>query len=83
MIGLQELTTLPLAKNVQFFFRKTQQDSFRETLMDLRDREIYTMVVDIPHEHLPSFFTAILQIQMNENRYHYHFTTFVSAPLFL
>ncbi|KAH9425801.1 Glutamate receptor ionotropic, kainate 1, partial [Dermatophagoides pteronyssinus] len=76
LIGLQELTTLPLAKNVQFFFRKTQQDSFRETLMDLRDREIYTMVVDIPHEHLPSFFTAILQIQMNENRYHYHFTTF-------
>lgn len=55
---------LPLAKNVQFFFRKTNPDSFRNTLMDLRDREIYTIVVDIPHEHLPSFFTAVSILQL-------------------
>ncbi|UXI21906.1 hypothetical protein NH340_JMT07849, partial [Sarcoptes scabiei] len=76
LIGLQELTALPLAKNVQFFFRKSDAENFRQTLIDLREREIFTIVVDISHRNIPSFCTAILQIQMNENRYHYHFTTF-------
>lgn len=76
LIGLQELTKLPLGRNVQFIFRKTQPQHFRDTLVDLRDRNIFTMVVDTRPEHLPIFFTAILQVQMNEYRYHYHFTTF-------
>lgn len=59
LIGLQELVKLPLSKNVQFVYRKTSPNNFRDTLIDLRDRGIYTMIVDTRPESLPSFFTAV------------------------
>lgn len=61
LIGLQELVKLPLSRNVQFIYRKTSPENFRNTLIDLRDRGIYTMIVDTRPESLPSFFTAVQQ----------------------
>ena len=84
LIGLQELVKPPaLPKNVQFIFRKSSSETFRETLQDLKSRNIFSMIVDIKPESLPSFLTAVLQVQMNDYKYHYHFTTFVSNQYFL
>jgi len=82
LIGLQELVKPPaLPKNVQFVFRKSGPETFRETLQDLKSRNIFSMIVDIKPSSLPSFLTAVLQVQMNDYKYHYHFTTFVSTVL--
>lgn len=84
LIGLQELVKPPsLPKNVQFVFRKSSSQSFRETLQDLKTRNVYSMIVDVRPESLPSFLTAVLQVQMNDYKYHYHFTTYVSTFVFL
>ncbi|XP_015781956.1 glutamate receptor ionotropic, kainate 2-like isoform X1 [Tetranychus urticae] len=76
LIGLQELIKPPLPKNVQFVFRKTEPQIFRETLLDIKNRNIYSLIVDTKPESLPYLLTAILQVQMNDYKYHYHFTTF-------
>ncbi|RWS14649.1 glutamate receptor ionotropic: kainate 2-like protein [Dinothrombium tinctorium] len=59
LIGLQELVKPPaLPKNVQFVFRKSTPDNFRDTLRDIKSRNIYSMIVDAKPEDLPKFLIA-------------------------
>ncbi|RWS04230.1 glutamate receptor ionotropic: kainate 2-like protein [Dinothrombium tinctorium] len=76
LIKLQQLLKPPMPKEVQFTFRKSDSSQFRDTLKDIRTRGIYSLIIDTKPENLPSLLTAILQIQMNNYKYHYHFTTF-------
>ncbi|KAI1298706.1 Glutamate receptor ionotropic, kainate 2 [Halotydeus destructor] len=77
LIGLQELVKPPpLPKNVQFVFRKSGPETFRETLRDIKSRSIYSMIIDTKPESVSALLMAILQVQMNDYKYHYHFTTF-------
>lgn len=59
LIGLQELVKPPLPRNVQFIFRKSARESFRETLIDLKSRNMYSLIVDIRTESVPALFTAV------------------------
>ena len=64
LIGLQELvkpSKLPqnLQRNLQFVFRKCNDDNFREILVDIRSRNIYSMIVDIRPTSLPNLLTAV------------------------
>ncbi|XP_015787527.1 glutamate receptor ionotropic, kainate 2-like [Tetranychus urticae] len=76
LIKLQQLVKAPMPKSVQFIFRKTDPSQFRSILMDIRTRGIYSVIIDTKPEHLHLLLKAILQIQMNNYKYHYHFTTF-------
>ncbi|GIY82177.1 glutamate receptor ionotropic, kainate 2 [Caerostris darwini] len=75
LINLQELLKLPVPKNVQYVFRKTDQRGFRDVLRDIKGRGIYSIVVDTKPDNLPHLLKAILQVQMNDYKYYYHFTT--------
>ncbi|XP_071037366.1 glutamate receptor ionotropic, kainate 2-like isoform X4 [Parasteatoda tepidariorum] len=75
LINLQELLKLPVPKNVQYVFRKTDQQGFRDVLRDIKGRGIYSIVVDTKPDNLPHLLKAILQVQMNDYKYYYHFTT--------
>lgn len=113
----------PLGKNVQFIFRKGNSLSFRDVLLDVRSRGVYSLIIDTRPESLPMMLNAvssggpglgpddnnsasiiiklstnppppfprecnrsrvsvselpsqILQTQMNNYKYHYHFVTF-------
>ncbi|XP_037956642.1 glutamate receptor ionotropic, kainate 2 isoform X3 [Teleopsis dalmanni] len=50
--------------------------SYRQVLRAIRQKEIYKIIVDTSAKHIKEFFRAILQLQMNDYRYHYMFTTF-------
>ncbi len=59
LICLQELVRLPLRKNVQIIYRKSGKDYFRETLRDIKSRNIYSIIVDTKPESLPILLTAV------------------------
>ena len=60
LIALQDLIKPPiLPKNVQFIFRKSDPNFFRDTLIDVKARNIYSMIVDIKSDSLPAFLTAV------------------------
>ncbi|XP_035212026.1 glutamate receptor ionotropic, kainate 2-like [Stegodyphus dumicola] len=76
LISLQELIRPPVPRDLQVIFRKTSLDTFRDTLKDIRSRGIFSLVVDTKPQNLPHLLQAILQVQMNDYKYYYHFTTF-------
>ncbi|GFY69147.1 glutamate receptor ionotropic, kainate 1, partial [Trichonephila inaurata madagascariensis] len=76
LISLQELIRPPVPRDLQVIFRKTSVDTFRDTLKDIRSRGIFSLVVDTRPQNLPHLLQAVLQVQMNDYKYYYHFTTF-------
>lgn len=55
--------------------RQVESRTYASVLADIKNREIYNLIVDTKVEHLQQFLRGILQIQMNEYKYHYLFTT--------
>ncbi|OTF69538.1 glutamate receptor, ionotropic kainate 2-like protein [Euroglyphus maynei] len=76
LIKLQQLVKPPLSRQIQFIFRKGNALSFRDVLLDVRTRGVYSLIIDTRPESLPKILHAILQTQMNNYKYHYHFVTF-------
>lgn len=60
LIALQDLIKPPtLPKNVQFIFRKSDPHFFRDTLLDVKARNIYSMIIDVKSDSIPAFLTAV------------------------
>ncbi|TMW47948.1 hypothetical protein DOY81_006973 [Sarcophaga bullata] len=60
----------------EMYIRQVTPDTYRQVLRAIRQKEIYKIIVDTNSENIKLFFRAILQLQMNDYRYHYMFTTF-------
>ncbi|CAB3388917.1 Hypothetical predicted protein [Cloeon dipterum] len=58
------------------YIRQANPATYRQVLKEIRQKEIYKLIVDTNPKHMYKFFRAILQLQMNDYRYHYMFTTF-------
>ncbi|XP_032687000.1 glutamate receptor ionotropic, kainate 2-like [Odontomachus brunneus] len=58
------------------YIRQAGPRSYRQVLREIRHKEIFKLIVDTDPAHMQQFFRAILQLQMNDYRYHYMFTTF-------
>lgn len=65
-----------LLPNVDVYLRQVEPRTYMSVLADVKRREIYNLIVDTNVKHLPQLLRGILQIQMNEYKYHYLFTTF-------
>ncbi|XP_015923374.1 glutamate receptor ionotropic, kainate 2 isoform X2 [Parasteatoda tepidariorum] len=76
LISLQELIRPPVPRDLQLIFRKASVHTFRDTLKDIRRRGIFSLVIDTRPQNLPHLLQAVLQVQMNDYKYYYHFTTF-------
>lgn len=59
LIKLQQLVKPPQLKYVQFIFRKSGVDTFRDVLRDVRTRGIYSIIIDTKPESLPVLLTAV------------------------
>lgn len=90
-----------IPSSAEMYIRQTGPDTYRQVLRDIRQKEIYKLIVDTNPASMKRFFRAvcftfentlrsiycfrklyqkwlqILQLQMNDYRYHYMFTTFV------
>ncbi|XP_049818479.1 glutamate receptor ionotropic, kainate 1 [Aethina tumida] len=76
LFKLQELVKAPAAARTEMYIRQANPASYRQVLREVRQKEIFKLIVDTNPKHIPHFFRSILQLQMNDYRYHYMFTTF-------
>ncbi|XP_069680348.1 glutamate receptor ionotropic, kainate 2 isoform X3 [Periplaneta americana] len=76
LFKLQDLVKVPPAMRTEMYIRQATPGTYRQVLREIRQKEIYKLIVDTNPRHMYQFFRAILQLQMNDYRYHYMFTTF-------
>ncbi|XP_056633758.1 glutamate receptor ionotropic, kainate 2 isoform X2 [Diorhabda sublineata] len=76
LFKLQELVKAPGAARTEMYIRQAGPGSYRQVLREVRQKELYKLIVDTNPRNINQFFRAILQLQMNDYRYHYMFTTF-------
>ncbi|XP_055372233.1 glutamate receptor ionotropic, kainate 2 isoform X4 [Condylostylus longicornis] len=72
----QELMRATPASRTEMYIRQATPDTYRKVLREIRQKEIYKLIIDTNPGNINAFFRAILQLQMNDYRYHYMFTTF-------
>ncbi|XP_018054289.1 PREDICTED: glutamate receptor ionotropic, kainate 2 [Atta colombica] len=76
LFKLQDLVKSPPSVRTEMYIRQAGPASYRQVLREVRHKEIFKLIVDTDPAHMQQFFRAILQLQMNDYRYHYMFTTF-------
>ncbi|KAL7644527.1 UNVERIFIED_CONTAM: hypothetical protein RMT77_005359 [Armadillidium vulgare] len=76
LIKLQELVKSPANEYMEFLIRQGTPSTYREILKEFKDKEIFNIIVDTKPDNMNYFLRGILQLQMNDYKYHYLFTTF-------
>ncbi|CAB0008629.1 unnamed protein product [Nesidiocoris tenuis] len=76
LFKLQELVKSPPGSRTEMYIRQANPNSYRHVLREIRQKDIFKLIVDTNPANMNLFFRAILQLQMNDYRYHYMFTTF-------
>ncbi|XP_034139239.1 glutamate receptor ionotropic, kainate 2 isoform X4 [Drosophila guanche] len=74
--GLFNLMHASNEMKTEMYIRQASPESYRGVLRAIRQKEIYKIIVDTSPSNIKQFFRSILQLQMNDHRYHYMFTTF-------
>ncbi|XP_049315539.1 glutamate receptor ionotropic, kainate 2 isoform X3 [Bactrocera dorsalis] len=72
----QDLLHVTADIRTELYIRQTSPKTYRQVLRAIRMKDIYKIIVDTNPKTINAFFRAILQLQMNDHRYHYMFTTF-------
>ncbi|XP_025205517.1 glutamate receptor ionotropic, kainate 2 isoform X2 [Melanaphis sacchari] len=70
------MKTVPNRKAVEVYLRHATPETYRSVLNEIKNMEIYNMLVDTKSEHVDHFLRGILQLQMNDYKFHYLFTSF-------
>ncbi|XP_077280636.1 glutamate receptor ionotropic, kainate 2 isoform X3 [Temnothorax americanus] len=76
LVKLRELVRSPKIRDIEVSLRQADRDSYRQVLSEIKSKEIRNIIVDTKPEHMHHFLRMILQLQMNDYKYHYLFTTF-------
>ncbi|GLV33810.1 uncharacterized protein CBL_11303 [Carabus blaptoides fortunei] len=76
LIKLRELVRSPQNRDMEIHLRQADPDSYRGVLKEIKSKEIHNLVIDTKPINMQHFLRAILQLQMNDYKYHYLFTTF-------
>ncbi|KAF7274109.1 hypothetical protein GWI33_013211 [Rhynchophorus ferrugineus] len=76
LFKLQELVKAPAAIKTEMYIRQATPATYRQVLREVRQKDIFKLIIDTNTRNIQQFFRAILQLQMNDYRYHYMFTTF-------
>jgi len=76
LIRLQELVRSPPSKNLEIYIRQTNPANYRTVLREIKKKDIFNIIVDTNPSNINLFFRVILQLQMNNHKYHYTFTSF-------
>lgn len=74
--GLLQLRELVRTPGLEVHVRHADPSSYTTVLHDIKNKEIHNLIVDTRADHMNEFLQGILQLQMNEYKYHYLFTTF-------
>ncbi|XP_037043818.1 glutamate receptor ionotropic, kainate 2 isoform X3 [Bradysia coprophila] len=64
------------SSTTELYIRQATPETYRQVLKEIRQKEIFKIIVDTNPHYINRFLRAILQLQMNDYRYHFMFTTF-------
>nr|WBU77235.1 ionotropic receptor [Odontothrips loti] len=73
--GLMKLRDL-VRQDMELYVRQADPASYRGVLKDIKSKEIYNLIVDTRPDTMRHFLREVLQLQMNDYKYHFVFTTF-------
>ncbi|KAK4018186.1 hypothetical protein OUZ56_000254 [Daphnia magna] len=73
---LQDMIRAPTAKPMEILLRQASPDTYKDVLREVKAKEYYNLVIDTKPENMNFFLKGVLQLQMNDYKYHYLFTTF-------
>lgn len=76
LMKLQEIIRSPPDKSIEIYIRQGHPENYRDILKEVKYKEIFSVIVDTLPENMHLFLRCLLQLQMNDYRYHYLFTTF-------
>nr|QPZ88968.1 ionotropic receptor 4 [Diaphorina citri] len=76
LIKLRDLDRSPSNKNLEIHLMQAEPDSYRDILKTIKTKEIQNLIVDTKPENINEFLKGILQLQMNDYKFHYLFTSF-------
>ncbi|XP_049819223.1 glutamate receptor ionotropic, kainate 2 isoform X4 [Aethina tumida] len=76
LIKLRELVRSPHNRDFEIHLRQADPESYRAVLKEIKSKEIHNIVIDTKPSNMQHFLKGILQLQMNDYKYHYLFTTF-------
>ncbi|CAH1132878.1 unnamed protein product [Ceutorhynchus assimilis] len=76
LIKLRELVRAPQNKDLEIHLRQADPPTYRSVLKEIKSKEIHNIVIDTKPSNMQLFLKGILQLQMNDYKYHYIFTTF-------
>ncbi|KAL0110156.1 hypothetical protein PUN28_013655 [Cardiocondyla obscurior] len=76
LVKLREIVRSPKIGDIEVTLRQADLKSYRQVLSEIKSKEIRNVIVDTKPEHMHHFLRMILQLQMNDYKYHYLFTTF-------
>ncbi|XP_011303607.1 glutamate receptor ionotropic, kainate 2 isoform X4 [Fopius arisanus] len=76
LLKLRDLVKTPKSPELEVHLRQADPDSYGRVLTDIKSKEIRNFIVDTKPEHMQHFLRMIIQMQMNDYKYHYLFTTF-------
>ncbi|XP_037073866.1 glutamate receptor ionotropic, kainate 1-like [Pollicipes pollicipes] len=79
LVKLQDLVKAPPDLEMEVYIRQAGPSHYRHVLREIKDKGIFNLVVDTNPENIQLFLRSLLQLQMNDDRYHYLFTCFVSS----
>nr|CAI5842075.1 unnamed protein product [Callosobruchus analis] len=76
LIKLRELVRSPHKHKLDIHLRQANPDTYYAILKEIKAKEIHNIVIDTKPSKMHHFLKGILQLQMNDYKYHYLFTTF-------
>ncbi|CAH0547299.1 unnamed protein product [Brassicogethes aeneus] len=76
LIKLRELVRSPHSRDFEIHLRQADPESYRAVLKEIKSKEINNIVIDTKSSNMQHLLKGILQLQMNDYKYHYLFTTF-------
>ncbi|XP_024084773.1 glutamate receptor ionotropic, kainate 2-like [Cimex lectularius] len=76
LMKLRELVRSPEDRDVEVHLRQADPSNYRAVLKEVKSKEIHNLLVDARPENIRSFLKKVIQLQMNDYKYHYLFTSF-------
>uniref|UniRef100_A0A8D8LX89 Glutamate receptor ionotropic, kainate 2 n=2 Tax=Cacopsylla melanoneura TaxID=428564 RepID=A0A8D8LX89_9HEMI len=76
LIKLRDLDRTPSNKDLEIHLMQADPNTYRDTLQTIKTKEIQNLIVDTRPENINEFLKGILQLQMNDYKFHYLFTSF-------
>ncbi|XP_043213130.1 glutamate receptor ionotropic, kainate 1-like, partial [Amphibalanus amphitrite] len=76
LVRLQDLVRAPPELDMEVYIRQALPEEYRDVLREIKNKDIRNIVVDTKPENIQLFLRSLLQLQMNDDRHHYLFTSF-------